>query len=218
MKYVIGFAALGIFLAGISGPAPADTFVWKDPHHDFTMSFPDSWRMQSADQADDSLRIAESPDGSSLATCGMSVQKDGRLDIYPKRLMDEAVVGTLNKDYWQSEIGRFEKAEIIDYYSPASLGDKGDATAVRVSFYRHDGRMMAPMQGIMVGSIYGGNRYVAHCSARADSYERLAPVFAGIIDSIELEQKYHPFKVGYYRNFLLDPKLVLPPVKAGSAN
>jgi hypothetical protein len=205
-----------VFAVMTSGVAFADTIVWKDPVEGFTMSYPDSWTVQTDDVANTRLRVA-GPLGEDLATCRMKVADDGRAKIYPKDLVDEAVSEKLTRDFWTGEVSQYEKAKITDFYDPASLGNKGDATAVRVSFFV-DGPddKKIPMYGIMIGSLYGDKLYLASCSSRHEVYDRWSPVFMSILDSVELDSRYHPFATGYYRDFLSDPKLYLPRTKPGT--
>ena len=216
MRQFIRAAVIGAFIAGFCPAAQADTFVWKDDTYDYTVSFPDSWSVQTSDLPATRLRVA-GPLREDMPTCRLQVQEDGRLKIYPKRLMDEAVAETLNEEFWAGETGQYKDAQITAFYSPASLGDKGDATAIQVAFKQDDGTgKMVPMHGVMIGSIYGDKRYVGSCSSRAEVYSRWAGLFMSILDSVQLESKYHPFPTGYYRNFLTDPKLALPRVKPGA--
>ncbi len=202
--------ALALFACGLS-TAKADTFVWQDPKGDFTMSFPDTWRVQTPDTPSTKLLIA-GPVAPDKEHCRMMVQPDGRANIYPKRLMDEAVDDYLTEDFYRGVIGQYDSAQITVYYPSTSLGDKGDATAARY-VYNDNG---TPMYGLMMGSLYGGNRYVISCAADSRNYERWAGLFASIIGSVQFKDKYHPFAIGYYRDFLADPKLVLPTTKPGT--
>jgi hypothetical protein len=214
MKRIVLLAIL--LTAGAADMARADTFVWTDPKYGYTMSFPDSWRMQTQDNPTTQMRVA-GPIGEDLATCKMEVRKDGRTLIYPKRLVDEAVMDKLGRDFWDRYTGELINPQISDYYAPASLGDKGDGTAIRVGFLQNDGKgTQVPMTGIMIASLYGPDLYVASCSSRYEMYGRYAALFGSILDSITLEKTYHPFATGYYRNFLMDPKLVLPRSKPGT--
>lgn len=216
MRQMIRAAVLSVFIAGFAPVAKADTFVWKDDKNDYTMSFPDSWTMQTDDLPDTRLRVA-GPLMEDIPTCRLQVSDDGRLKIYPKALMDKAVAETLTEEFWQREIGQYTDAQIAAFYAPASLGNKGDATAIQVAFKQDDGRgNMVPMYGVMIGSIYGGKRFIGSCSSRAEVYNRWAGLFMSILDSVQLEDRYHPFPTGYYRNFLLDPKLSLTRVKPGT--
>lgn len=210
MRKFIAVAVLGML---VSSPAVADTFVWQDAKHDYTMSFPDVWRIQTEDTPATRLRIA-GPIAEDRAACRMQVEEDGRALIYPKRLTDEAVVALLDQNFWEGYIAQYENARITDYFAPASMGGKGDATAVKFSYTDNK----TPMYGVMIGSVYGGKLYVASCGSTFEAYNKMAPVFAGILGSVDLKSKYHPFAIGYYRDFLADPKLVLPRVKPGTIN
>jgi hypothetical protein len=214
MKSVI---RLGIFCALLSSTsALADTIVWKDPVYGFTMSYPDSWTLQTVDTPSTRLRVA-GPLGEDMATCRMKVQEDGRGQIYTKSALGTVVERDFNEDYWRGEAAQYENAKISDFYTPASLGGKGDATAVRVDFLQDDGTKKVPMYGVMIGGLYGDKRFIASCSSKKDVYARWAPMFASILDSVELDSRYHPFATGYYRYFLGDRELNLPRSKPGTA-
>lgn len=209
LRRISVFAVLA-FLS-MAGQAEASPFVWKDPRGDFTMSFPDTWRVQTPDGPQTYLRVA-GPIEEDRATCRMEVTPDGRALIYPKRLVGMAVQNMLNEEFFRDEIAQYPNAQLTAFYSPASMGSKGDASAARY-VYNDNG---TPMYGIMIASLYAENRFVASCAARLDVFNRWSDVFASILDSVELKEKYHPFAIGYYRDFLADPKLVLPRVKPGT--
>lgn len=199
---------VGASLLMAATAASADTFVWKDPAGAFTASFPDSWSVKTSDHPATRLRVV-GPIAEDWASCKVKAETDGRLKIYPKKYMDEAVGETLNSTFWENETGQFKNAEIRNFYGPASLGDKGDATAVHVAFLQDDGKGgKMPMYGMMIASLYGDKLYVASCTAKHDQFVKYAPLFGSILDSIRLDDRYHPFETGYYRNFLLDAPYV----------
>lgn len=213
MRKILSFAVVCTLLA-VAAPASADTFVWKDQKYDYTMSFPDSWRIQTEDTPTTRLRIA-GPLAEDIATCRMQVDDDGRTRIYPKRLMDEAVVEKLDQNFWEGHVAQYKNAQLAAFYAPASLSGKGDATAVKFTFTDGTG---AQMYGVGIASLYAEKKFITTCSSKSDVYGRWADVFASIMDSVELKSKYHPFAIGYYRDFLADPKLVLPRVKPGTVS
>ncbi len=217
MRQILAFVVFAVLLTAFAPAAKADTFVWKDDVNDYTISYPDVWRIQTDDDVYTRLRIA-GPLIEDRATCRMQVQKDGRLKVYPKYLLDRAVSETLNRDFWEKEVSQFNNAKIESFYDPASMGGKGDATAVNVTFDQETGNGVERMRGIMLASIYGPNRYEITCSSTQNMYERYAGLFLSIIDSVELESRYHIFPTGYYRSFLMDPKLVLPRQKPGTTD
>lgn len=209
MKY--GITALAMVLGvAISAPAQADTYVYKDVEHGYQISFPDSWTVQTADTPTTQIRVA-GPLADDLATCRVKATPDGRTLIYPKRHMDEAVKEVLTQDFWEHEINQFENAVLMEYSAPASLG-QGDASAVR-AYYDFDGHQMYTT---MAATIYDDTRYTVSCAAKAEAYDRLAPVMGSIMGSFQLEDKYHPFKIGYYRDFLSDKKVPMPKHKPRS--
>jgi hypothetical protein len=203
---------LGIVVAmGIAGAAEAQSnaYVWEDKVNGFSFSFPDSWVMLTNDLPSTRIRIS-GPIVEDVATCRVKSQKDGRLAIYPKRLMTIAVMETLDYDFWEQEVAGHENAVITDYFTPASLGGQGDATAIRTSFVQDNGNGKEEMFGQMIGSLYGDTRYIVSCSSRAGAFAQYAPLFASIMDSVALDSRYHPFTAGYYRNFLADYKAYIP--------
>jgi hypothetical protein len=210
-------ALSALFVFATSTLSQASVFVWKDPANDFTISFPDSWTIQTEDVPTTRLRIA-GPIGEDAAICRVKAEKDGRIKIYPKRLVDEAVAATLDRSFWEGEVAQYDSATVTDYFAPTSLGGKGDASAIKTAFVQEDGRTTANMYGTMIGSIYNDTRYVVSCTSKSNAYNRYSKLFATIMNSVELESKYHPFPTGYYRDFLADDVLVLPRAKPGTVN
>lgn len=213
MRNVFIAAGLATLVSLLPLTAKADTFIWQDPKGDFTMSFPDTWRVQTPENANTYLRVA-GPIAEEKPVCTMQVSHDGRALIYPKRLVDEAVVQYLNEEFFRDQIAQYANAQLTAYYAPASMGGKGDATAARF-VYNDNG---TPMYGVMFASLYGDHLYLSSCASKLDSYNRWSSIFASILGSVELKDKYHPFPIGYYRDFLADPELALPRVKPGTVN
>lgn len=196
--------------------AQASTYIWKDKEYGFTMSFPDTWTLQTPETPSTRVRVA-GPVGEDLAACKIEVQKDGRLKIYPKRLMMTGITQTLDRAFWEGKIGEHEGAIITAFDAPASMGGQGDATAIRESYIWETGSGKVVMNGARLGSIYGDMLYIVSCSARADAYEKYVDVFASIAGSMTLDSRYHPYEVGYYRNFLRDRKIYIPREKPGES-
>ena len=208
---VMGFATAAPMVAN----ATSNSFVWKDPVNGFTFSFPDSWGIQTVDSPSTRVRIA-GPLNQDSATCRVKAEKDGRLKIYPKHLMEEAVYETLDRQFWEREIADHNNAVITDIRGPAGLGGKGDATVIRETFVQDTGNGNVNMYGQQSASIYGDTRYVVSCSSKLEMFNRYAPLFATIMGSVDLDTRYHPFATGFYRDFLADPKLILPRSKPGT--
>lgn len=218
MRHMFRAALVVALMVGMSPAAKADTFVWKDVPNGYTISFPDSWTMQTEDSPSTRIRVA-GPLAQELPTCRLQVQDDGRLKIYPKKYIDEAVVNTLAREYWEKETGQYLEPEITAFFSPAGLGDKGDATAIQLTFKQKIGSgELVNMHGVMISSIYGGKRYVGSCSSRAENYNRWSSLFMSILGSVQFDDRYHPFATGYYRNFLMDEKYFPTRIKPGTIN
>ena len=207
--------AFAICALAFSGPAFADTTVYKDADFKFTASFPDTWRTQIPDTPTTRLRVA-GPPAEDMATCRIKAEKDGRLEIYPKRHMEAGVRQVLDEKFWDHEMNQYDKALMADYLAPAGLG-QGDATGARVTYWQPDpdGKPVA-MQALMLGTIYGDTRFVMSCASKADAYPRWAKLFGSVIGSVEFENRYHPFAIGYYRNFLMDETYKPPRLKPGT--
>lgn len=207
-----------VLTVSAAGAAQATTFVWKDPQHGYTMSFPDSWRVNTPDQPDTRLRVA-GPVGEDRTTCRMQVDHDGRAQMYTKEFVDEYVSETLNRRFWELRTGEMANAKITSFVAPASMGDKGDASAIHVSFLADDGSgQMQQMRGVMFASLYADKIFVTSCSTRAEKFGQYAEIFGSILNSVQFDGRYHPYATGYYRNFLMDPKLVISRLKPGTSD
>jgi hypothetical protein len=215
MRKILFGAVVMMGLAAGTAQATSDSFVWKDAVNGFTFSFPDSWGIQTVDAPTTRVRIA-GPLSQDYATCRVKAEEDGRLKIYPKHLMEEAVYETLDRSFWEREIQDHNNANITDIRGPASLGGKGDATAIKETFVLDTGKGKINMYGESIASIYADKRFVVSCSSKLEEFKKYAPVFATIIGSVDLDTRYHPFATGYYRDFLADPVLTLPRSQPGT--
>src|SRR5438105_1371307 len=121
MRKILFGVMIMMGFAATTAQATSDSFVWKDAVNGFTFSFPDSWGVQTVDSPTTRIRIA-GPLNQDFATCRVKAEKDGRLKIYPKHLMTEAVYETLDRKFWENEIGDHQNATITDIRGPASLG------------------------------------------------------------------------------------------------
>src|SRR5205823_5506560 len=146
------------------------------------------------------VRIA-GPIGEDFATCSVKTEKDGRLKIYPRDLMAKMVSRTLDSEFWEHEVGQYEKGTVLDFYPMTGSRDHVDAITAKVSFVQDNGTEKMDMSGTMVGTIYGDTRYVVSCSSRQEAFRLYDPIFVKITRSVVLAEKYHPFATGYYRNF-----------------
>ncbi len=211
MLKVLGLAAL---MAVVPMTAEASMFVWKDKTLGIGFSFPDTWTIQTQDVPGTVIRVA-APIGDDAATCRIRSAQDGRVQIYPKDLMGTAMRGKLDHAFWDHEVAQYSNGAVADYATTQKPGAI-DVSAVHVSYTEESGNGPRQMSGSMIATIYGGTRYVISCAAKQEEYEKYVETFASIMESVELDAKYHPFATGYYRNFLGDPPLLLLPSKPGT--
>ena len=203
MKNRLKFSTLFAAFMLISSSASASYFLWNSANNDFSLSYPDNWQMQNPRRAYSQIRIV-SPLTKDRAECHVEAKEDNRLNIYPKTMMTKAVEENMGKDYWEEKLsGMYKLHNLTEFYSPSIMGGRGDATAVRYSFKSDDDKYM---YGAMIGSIYGGREYIVECKSLRNEFDKYAELFSRIMESVQLEQKYHPFAIGYYRDFLHDRK------------
>lgn len=128
-KNILSVLALSTLL--VSGAAKADRFVYHDPDYGYTLSYPDDWRLNVPDSGTERVRIAPMH-GQDGVECSMSAVRDGRLTIYPERLMDDAVPLTLDESFWaQNVLPDYPNHHVLKYHAPAGLG-QGYASSVQI--------------------------------------------------------------------------------------
>ena len=189
-------------LALVSSELSASSYVWKDPANGFSVAFPDSWQMQNNNMPNMVIKVS-SPIDEDVASCSVSVAKDGRLNGVPKELMTQAVTETVGYKFWLRELGKYKDSAFMEFYTPTNMGGQGDATGARISYTQNIGEVKeVDMYATMIVSIYDGRRYLAICSSRVEQFDKYTDIFSSIISSIKLDQRYAPFATGYYRDFL----------------
>jgi len=199
MKNILKISILLAVLLLISNKSQASYFLWNDANNEFSFSFPDNWQRQNPTRAYSRIRVS-SPLTEDKAECHVEAKEDNRFNIYTKTLMTTVVEENMGRDYWETKLaGMYKKHNITEYYAPSIMGGRGDATAIRYSFNSDDDKKM---YGAMIGSIYGGKQYVVECRSVRNKFDAYSELFSRIMESVQLEQKYHPFAVGYYRDFI----------------
>gem|GEM_PF-587434 len=206
-KSIMFVLAFALSLTVFSQQAKANFYVWQDENGDYSFAFPDTWQLQNAGSPDASIRIV-APIQEDLASCSVEDFADGRLKVYPKSLTATAVEQYMNKAFWEDKIAKYIDAKITEYYAPSIMGGRGDATAIRFSYSLSPKQSKdigdERMYGAMIGSIYGGKQFIVECKALKQKFDTYSPLFVRIMESVQLEERYHPFAIGYYRDFLND--------------
>jgi len=201
MKFYKFCTLFAFFMLISSGVASANYFLWNDAKNDFSLSFPDNWQMQNPTGGNSRIRVM-APITEDRAQCQVDVAEDNRFNVYPKTMMTKVVEENMDKTFWEEKLaGMYKKHTLTEFYSPSIMGGNGDATAIRYYFVSDDNEKM---YGAMIGSIYGGKQYMVECKAIRDKFDKYAQLFSRVMESVQLEQKYHPFAIGYYRDFLHD--------------
>ncbi len=123
-------ALCGISLGAVD--AKADTYIYHDATHNFTFSYPDTWRLNTV-SGNERVRITPMH-GDHNAACTMSVMRDGRLTIYPEKYMQLAVPITLDDSFWATDVlPNYENVSVHKYHPAAGLG-QGFATSVQITW------------------------------------------------------------------------------------
>ena len=181
--------------------AQADTFVYHDPDFDFSLSFPDTWRKQSPETPINVFRVSAN-DPVARATCRIEAQNDIRAAIYPEEYMADAVEFTITDRFWDIYNNEYGNVDVVMRRDGAQM-DKAHAEVEVIHYDGKDGQRMSAM---VLASFYADTRYVMHCEATQDTYQKYAPLFGSIMGSFTLKSKYHAVPTGFYRDFLSDKK------------
>ncbi|MGM0422643.1 MAG: hypothetical protein ACQEQL_06050 [Pseudomonadota bacterium] len=131
IKNILPALALTTLLMG--GAAHADVFVYNDPDFGYSVMYPDTWRMNVPDSGTERFRIAPMH-GQDQVECAMSAVKDGRLNLYPQKLMDKAVPATLDQSFWAEDVlPDYPNYHVLKFHAPAGLG-QGYASSVQITW------------------------------------------------------------------------------------
>lgn len=198
---------LFIFCAVLALPtmAKADYFVWKDDKTGLSMTFPDTWKMQS-NAAIDTIMTVGGPSDNDQPQCRIDARSDKRFIIFPVRYNDSVQKVAVSRPFWEKYLGQYDGYNLGGVYDDAGLG-RGNASFAVASYRTHLGTVLQDRRAIMFAAIYGDKLYVAECSALAHGYERWEADFRGIIRSIDFKKYYHELPTGDYANFLKDAEL-----------
>jgi hypothetical protein len=130
-KNILSALALTTLLIGSA--AHADVFVYNDPDFDYSVTYPDTWRLNVPDAGTKRFRIAPMH-GQDQVECAMSAVKDGRLNLYPAKLMDKAVPATLDQSFWAEDVlPDYPNYHVLKFHAPAGLG-QGYASSVQITW------------------------------------------------------------------------------------
>ena len=206
---IILFAVLAFVLMTIQpGTARADYFVWKDAHIRLSLSFPDTWQQVNNADPDDILTIM-APSGRGQAQCRIRVRADRRHIIYPSRFGWAIQKIDYSMGFWDDYLQEYTDPSISMMHDGAGFG-RAFGSYVEASY---QGIVPGPeMSRKMLGfaSLYYDKAYILECSAHRDAFDQWRTSFLSIAKSIDFDKRYNEAFTGNYRNFMGDPRLILP--------
>lgn len=181
-------------------PARADYFVWKDEKTGLSVTFPDTWKVQSNVRPNTILTVM-APSDTDQPVCKIDVTPDKRYTLYPARYGDAIQREAVSTPFWKAYLGNYDSQHIDNVYDGAGLG-RWFASYALASYTQRFGTVMQTRRAIMFASLYNDKLYTVECSSLNHAYERWALDFKSIIKSIDFKKAYHELPHGEYENFL----------------
>lgn len=202
-----GMTMLMVFCLFISSPAMAEYYYWKDPVHQFSLSYPDTWERVLSQKSDEALTIMapSAKDGKqNFAACRMRVRAEPRYKIYPARFGDNNNRDLFTKDFWEGYLAENVGYNINDHRTNAGLG-RHFASMVHANYVSFDDPGQQK-QAVIFASLYNNKVYLIDCSSTIETFQSFYPQFMSIIKSVGFRKEIHEVPNGEYRPFLSDCK------------
>lgn len=197
MKFII---FLLFFVVVLPVSAQADYFLWQDNDTGLTVTFPDTWKVQTNRNPDDMLMVKGPSDGDD-PTCTIKGGKDKRYVIYPANYGNAVQRDAVSIPFWNSYMGHYDNYQIDKVYDGGGLG-RWIASYATATYAKRDGGVYQQRRGIMFASLYFDTLYIVECSSLNHAYEKWEKNFRSIIKSIDFKKMYHERPIGEYENFL----------------
>lgn len=194
--------AFFVVLLFVAAPAPAhaDYFVWQDAKSGLTMTFPDTWKMQSNQQPDDILTIQGPAIDNAQPLCRVRVRDDKRAMIFPPEYGRTVQKTFVSRKFWQDYLAAYDEYNTGPIYE-GGLG-RGFASYTTASFIKRDGTVYQTRNGILFAAIYFDKLYIVDCSSLAGSFDLWVDMFRSIVKSVDFKKAHHERDYGDYANFL----------------
>jgi hypothetical protein len=204
-NFILSFLAVFTFVA-MPMQARADYFVWQDPQTGLSLSFPDTWKVVSNNEANDLVTVMP-PSGREHASCRIRASEDRRYMIYPPRYSAAIQRVDFSLDFWTDYLQEYTNPEIYSLQDGSGFG-RGFASYATAGFESMvQGPYMA-RKALMLGSLYDDTAYVVECSSHAEAFDSWKSIFLSIAGSMDFMQVDHAPMAGYYRNFTKDAPIV----------
>lgn len=180
--------------------AKADYFLWEEPKTGLTITFPDTWKRQSAQHPDEVLRVAGPSEGGN-PICTVQIADDNRYTIFPPDYGDAVQRVAVSIPFWKSYMQNYDDYTIDHVYDGGGLG-RWLASYAMGSYSLRDGTVLQNRQGLMFASLYHDKIYIAECTSLNHAFGVWNADFRSIIKSIDFKKTYHEHKTGDYAHFL----------------
>lgn len=206
MKYLFA-----LFLLVISTPVKAEVFVWQDPIHDITLTFPHDW-MRQAKEGDDLRLHILAPQGRDLAACRVFANKDNRFLYVPPQGAVEVAAFVQDEKALKGVLANrlhYNNVQLTGYQDISTLG-KGPATLALAQFEKTWNGRTYPMQAIVFGGYSRGLETIFECESTAAAWGYWQPLFMGMASSFDFPVRSAILKNGYYRDFMADGFVYFP--------
>ncbi len=180
--------------------AKADYFLWQDPGTGMSMTFPDTWKVQTNRRPGDTLTVM-APSDYDQPMCTLSSHQDRRYTIYPANYGRDVQQVAVSTKFWQDYLGRYSGYQLGPVVDGAGLG-RWHASYATASYTQMFGSVMQQRRALMFASLYNDRLYVLECSSLAHAYENWVFPFQSIVKSVDFKKAYHELPTGEYANFL----------------
>lgn len=196
----MAFFVASSFLLAAPSAAKADYFVWQDAKSGLTMTFPDTWKVQSNQQPDDILTIQAPASDNAQPICRVRVRDDKRALIFPPEYSRSVQKEYVSQKFWNDYMTTYDDFNLGEIYE-GGLG-RGFASYTTATFTRRDGTIYQTRSGILFASMYFDKLYIVDCSSLSDSYDQWVNMFRSVVKSIDFKKTHHERDHGDYANFL----------------
>ncbi|MCB9983231.1 MAG: hypothetical protein H6861_06115 [Rhodospirillales bacterium] len=207
MFRVTSVCALAL-MAGMPS-AVADVAVWRDVDTKMTLSYDDTWKAVSNQNAGDVLTISAPNTAAhglyNFAGCKVNVSDDGRFKIFPHRNSGAIQRVAYSKNYWDRYFGLYDDVVVHEGTDNNGLGD-GFASMASYSFTTAKGAKVRK-RGLGFVSHYRNKVYLVECSAEESVYHEWHNAFLNVVKSVDFHDGTNFAITGYYRDFLKDKTL-----------
>ena len=211
MKILKTTLLAALVLCGTYTAARADYFVWRDEKSGMSLSFPDTWRIDTGQQPNDAITI-KAPSGRANAVCRVRVDLDRRFLVYPQRFGADIQELNFSTAFWDQYFKAYHDDTVRQLQDDAGLG-RGWAGYTEASYESAVPGPDMPRRGIAFATVYNDKLYVLDCSSHRDAFADWKGPFLGIAHSIDFFPAYHQLVSGNYRNFMADPRMNFTDIK-----